>query len=52
MSDKDKNGRKRESYPTRGMTLSDEAWDQLKTAKLKHGGTWTQFIKELLKQKP
>ena len=39
------------SYPTRAITLSDEAWDILKTEKLKSQKTWTNFILDLFKHK-
>lgn len=49
---KDKNGeRKFDSYPTRGITLSDEVWNELKTAKLLYGKNWNSFIKSLLEGK-
>lgn len=44
------NTRKLEAYPTRGITLADETWLELKTAKLLSGTNWNKFIKELLKQ--
>jgi predicted CopG family antitoxin len=40
-----------ESYPHRGIRVSDEVWDKLKTAKDKSGKTWTNYFKELLKEK-
>ena len=43
--------RKFESYPTRAVTVSDEVWDKLKTAKLKSEKTWTNFLDDLLKGK-
>lgn len=38
-------------FPTRSITLSKQAWDKLKTAKLKSHKTWNDFIKELLIKK-
>ena len=35
-------------YPTRGFTLSDEVWLELKKQKNGHGGNWNAFIKSLL----
>ncbi len=47
---KDKNGDKKEfeAYPTRGITLANETWSELKMEKVKFGGNWNKFIKELL----
>ena len=39
------------SYPLRSFTCSDEVWEDLKTAKLKSGKTWNNFIKQLLNDK-
>ena len=39
------------SYPTRAITVSDEVWEKLKTAKIKSQKTWTNFLDELLKRK-
>lgn len=36
------------SYPTRGITLSDDVWDKLKTAKLNFGKNWNTFIIKLI----
>jgi hypothetical protein len=38
------------AYPTRNITLSDEVWEELKSAKLKSAKTWNNFIKDLLKE--
>jgi predicted CopG family antitoxin len=40
-----------EAYPAHKITLSDEVWNKLKTAKLKSGKTWTNFLDEFLKRK-
>lgn len=48
----DETGEKKkfEAYPTRGITLANETWLELKTAKLNSGTNWNKFIKELLKK--
>lgn len=36
-------------YPVRTMRLSDDVWNELKTAQTQSGKSWNLFIKELIK---
>lgn len=50
----EENKRKFEPFPTRGITMSDQVWEELKLNKVKFGSNWNGFIKhinELLKNK-
>ncbi len=49
--DKTDETKKFKSYQTRSITLSDDAWNKLKEAKLKVGKNWNKFIIELLEKK-
>jgi predicted DNA binding CopG/RHH family protein len=40
-----------EGYKIRTIRLSEEEWRNLKSAKLKSGLTWNNFIKQLTKDK-
>jgi len=48
MDKQKRRNKKFEAYPHRGFSCSDEVWEQLKSAKLKSGKNWTNFLKDLL----